>query len=196
MREERELGLWSYPNFVRYLRAIVVRMTPEPHKTVQPVLAIAEEVLASSLPRALGARYKTQLPRREGCGRAARVAANAIVEVLDAWSDSVSAYAQQLQAAQLQAERAALMRMGTGSQIQPVTDAPVVERSYHSACDVVRTVERYLLQSRHLTLDDLKVCSLSAHDDAREDVVHRDAALAAIDAGHWRLAHEILTRKG
>lgn len=194
MGQERELGLWSYPHFLRYLRAIVLRLTPQPHHTVEPVLDIMAAALVEDRPCVMDRRFWLNLPTREGPGRAARTTSNAICAVMNCWTKSLTNDAEQL-AEKLAEERAALARLANGPLLPRPAEAKTERASYEGACNAVRGVERTILTEGLLTNEDLMMCALAAHGDDPINDRHRDAALAAMTAGHWQLAYEIAIRR-
>jgi hypothetical protein len=163
LARERELSVWSYPHFVRYLRAIIYKLTPQLHHCVQTVLAAADEILAEHCaPRKLS-HLMTQPPNKPGRGRAARQVANAICEVVGTWAG--------------------------------FHDVCVIgndEDRYRLALSDAKSAEREAVNIG-LTPDDLYECAIAASAVDEVDQNRRDAAVAAMSAGHFRLAHDIIT---
>ena len=165
MARERELSVWSYPHFVRYLRALIYRLTPKPHHCVQMVLDAADEIITERCaPRKLK-HLMTDPPRKPGRGQAAREVANAICEVIGCWAGF---------------HDICVIRDDQDRYAIALLDAKRAERA---ALDV------------GLTPDDLYECAVTANTDEEIDSNRRDAAIAAMSAGHFRLAHEIATDK-
>lgn len=172
MRHERELGVWSYPHFVRYLRAIIYKLTPKPHHCTQMVLDAANEILAEkAAPRRL-AHLVTTPPNTYGAsrlqpshGRAAREVANAICEIVGYWS---------------------------GHQGVTLMRADDTSLNYQRALAIAKDAERGALDVG-LTADELYQCAVAANADTEIDANRRDAAIAAMSVGHFKLAHDIAT---
>ena len=163
MTRERELGVWSYPHFVRYLRAMIYKLTPKPHHCVQMVLDAADEILVErSAPRKLK-HLTTVPPSKPGRGKAAREVANAICEVIGCWAGF---------------HDVCVIRNDQERYAVALTDAKRAERE---ALNV------------GLTLDELCECAVTANTDEEIDANRRDAAVAAMSVGHFKLAHEIVT---
>jgi hypothetical protein len=81
LTREKELGVWTYPHFVRYLRALIPHLTPEPHHTVKQLLtALDSGTLNNPTPTALRS-LQTVPPNKNSPGQAARVIANAICDI-------------------------------------------------------------------------------------------------------------------
>jgi hypothetical protein len=163
MANERELGVWSYPHFVRYLRAIIYKLTPLPHRCTKTVLDAAAEILADGRPGALN-RLMTTPPDNHSPARVSRDAANAICEVIGCWA---------------------------GLHLDGVMRLRDEESKYRRAKDAVHKVESAAL-AIGLTLNDLCECAVAANSDAEIDPNRRDAALAAMSVGHFKLAHDIV----
>jgi len=193
MSQERELDLWSYPHFLRYLRAIVLRLTPQPHHTVEPVLDVMAAALAENRPCVMDRRFWPNLPARKGPGGAARMASNGICAVMNCWTKSLTNDDQL--AEKLVDELAALRRLANSPLLPRPAETKTERASYEGARNAVREIELMVLTENLLTNEDLMMCALAAHGDDPIDDRHRDAALAAMTAGHWRLAYEIATRK-
>lgn len=166
MARERELGVWSFPHFVRYLRAIIVRLTPQPHRCTEEALDAAAQVLATNEP-ALLQRFMTTPPHAHPKTRAvlSREAANAICEVIGCWAGWNGAHNAKFR-----------------------DDA----HGYEQAKNAVRRIESDALDLG-LTVNDLYECAVEANTDEDVDANRRDAAIAAMSAGHFKLAHEIAT---
>jgi hypothetical protein len=165
MANERELGVWSYPHFVRYLRAMIYKLTPQPHRCTLAVLDAAAEVLADGRPGLLQ-KLMTTPPHNESPAHVSREAANAICEVICLWGNWD-----------------VINRAKT-------RDAEI---AYQKAKGHVHEVELAALRYGGLTMDDLCQCAVAANSDTEIDVNRHDAALAAMTAGHFKLAHEIAT---
>lgn len=163
MAREREIGVWGFPHYVRYLRAITLKLSPQPHRCTEAVLDAAAQVLATGKP-ALLQRLMTTLPERRGPSRVAREAANAICEVIGAWAG-------------WDAHAVAKLRAGD-----------VSPRAY----DAVKRIEQAAMTEGRLTPDDLYVCACDAFSDEDVDDDRRDAAVAAMSAGHFNLGREII----
>ena len=164
LANERELGVWSYPHFVRYLRAMILKLTPQPHRCTEAVLDAAAEVLADGRPGALQ-RFMTTPPHEPGRGRVARKAANAICEVIGYWASYCP------------------------DGVMRIRDE---EQKYQRAKGAVHEIE-VAARAVGLTMNDLMECAVSANSDVEVDMNRRDAAIAAMSAGHFKLAHEIVT---
>jgi hypothetical protein len=164
LANERELGVWGYPHFVRYLRAIIYKLTPLPHRCTKTVLDAAAEILAEGRPGALN-RLMTTPPNNHSPARVSRDAANAICEVIGHWA---------------------------GFHTDGVMRHRDEETKYQRAKDAVHKVESAAL-GVGLTLNDLCECAVAANSDAVIDPNRRDAAMAAMSVGHFKLAHEIVT---
>ncbi|MEI6172021.1 MAG: hypothetical protein WCQ45_06065 [bacterium] len=164
MAKERELGVWSYPHFVRYLRAMIYTLTPLPHRCTEAVLDAAAEILAEGRPGALQ-RFMTTPPTTPGPSRVSREAANAICEVIGCWAGY------------------------TPDGVSKLRDE---ESKYQRAKAAVHKVESAALDVG-LTMNDLMACAVTANSDVEIDANRRDAAMAAMSAGHFKLAHEIVT---
>jgi len=165
LAHEREIGVWGFPHFVRYLQAIIVKLTPQPHRCTEAVLDAAAEVLASNKPGLLQ-RFMTTPPHTHPKTRAvvSREAANAICEVVGCWAG-------------WDGTNRAKHRDGHG---------------YEQAKAAVRGIESAALDVG-LTVNDLMECAVDAHGAEEIDANRRDAAIAAMSAGHFKLAHEIAT---
>jgi hypothetical protein len=162
MTHERELGVWSYPHFVRYLQALIFKLTPRPHHCTQTVLDAANEIITERVaPRSLK-HLVTETPHRPGRGQTARQAANAICEIIEYWAGFHS--------------------------IRFDDD----QDRYAAALATARCAEREALDVG-LTPDDLYECAVAANAGDAVDTNRRDAAIAAMSAGHFKLAHEIAT---
>jgi hypothetical protein len=164
MANERELGVWGFPHFVRYLRALIYRLSPRPHRCTEAVLDAAAEVLADGQPDTLH-RFMTTPPDNHSPARVSRDAANAICEVIGCWA---------------------------GYSPDGVSRLRDDETKYQRAKDAVHKVESAALDVG-LTMNDLMECAITANSDAEVDANRRDAAMAAMTAGHFKLAHEIVT---
>ena len=186
MRKERELGVWGFPHFVRYLRAIIVRLTPQPHRCTEEVLDAAAVVLAADK-GALLTRLMTTPPggsrpaRTESkpASRAhlSRCAANAICEVIGCWAGHDP-----------QAGLAA------GVKFHDNAAGHATSHAYERAKSIVRAIENDALDIG-MTMGDLMECAVDAFavTDDNIDQNRRDAAIAAMSAGHFSLGHEIIT---
>lgn len=163
MARENELGVWTYPHFVRYLRALILRLTPEPHRTVKRLLtALDNGSLNSPTPTALRSLQSTP-PNKKSPGETARQIANAICEIIG-YSIGFHGTADH--------------RGGDE------------RRCYFAARDIAMEVERAALV--WLPPDALHECSVLANTERAIDDNRRDAACAAISAGHFKLAHDIV----
>jgi hypothetical protein len=65
--------------------------------------------------------------------------------------------------------------------------------TYHRALREAKDVECVVLDHGYLTPGDLQECAVLTNN-ANVDADRRDAAIAAMSAGHFRLAHDIATR--
>jgi len=163
LAKERELAVWSFPHFIRYLRALIFKLTPRPHRCVQRILTALGD---GSMQTPLRLRQlQSDPPRGPGAGRTAREAANAICEIV-----------------------------GYAAGYVGTTDMRLdnERECYNRALDLAKEVERDALDAG-LTPDDLFQCAVTANVEGVLDPDRRDAALAAITAGHFKLAHEIAT---
>jgi hypothetical protein len=163
MANERELGVWSYPHFVRYLRAIIYKLTPLPHRCTRAVLDAAAEILADGRPDALN-RLMTTPPDNHSPARVSRDAANAVCEVIGCWA---------------------------GLHLDGVMRLRDEDEKYQRAKNAVHQIESAALNVG-LTMNDLMECAVTANSDIEVDPNRRDAALAAMSVGHFRLAHDIV----
>lgn len=161
---EREVSVWGFPHFVRYLRAIIYKLTPLPHRCTEIVLDAAAPVLASGQPDTLH-RFMTTSPNNTSPAKVSREAANAICGVIGAWA---------------------------GYSPDGVSRLRTDDDKYQCARDYVRQIENAALNVG-LTRNDLCECAVDANSDAPVETNRRDAAVAAMTAGHFRLAHEIVT---
>lgn len=167
MAREREQDIWEFPQFVRYLRALIFKLTPKPHHCAQMVIDAADEILAEQCaPRQLR-HLLTNVPTKPGHGRAARELANAICEVVGYWAGFM------------------------GTQDIKVRDA---NTAHNGARHAAMEGERAARDKTQLTPDDLYQCAVVAQAGSGSiDDNRRDAALAAMSAGHFQLAREIAT---
>lgn len=167
MTRERELGVWGFPHLVRYLRAIIFKLTPQPHRCSLAVLDAAAHVLATNEP-ALLTRFLSTPPEGRTAARVAREAANAIVEVVGHWAGWDGAV-----------------------KFRPSECASAYEHAYERAKRIVARIERDVLDVG-LTAETLYDCAVDAHGE-QIDPDRRDAAIAAMTAGHFKLSHDIVT---
>lgn len=166
LAREKELGVWTYPHFVRYLRALIPHLTPEPHHTVKRLLtALDDGSLAKPTPTALRALQSVP-PNKKSPGQTARLVANAICNIIG-YSIGFHGTADH--------------RGGDE------------RRRYYAARDLAMEVERAALV--WLPPDVLHECSVLANTEGSVDDSRRDAACAAIAAGHFKLAHDIVTQE-
>ena len=105
----------------------------------------------------------TDPPQRPGRGQAAREVANTICEVIGCWAGF---------------HDICVIRDDQDRYALALSDAKRAERA---ALDV------------GLTADDLYECAVAANANNEIDVNRRDAAVAAMSVGHFKLAHEIAT---
>jgi len=184
MRKERELGVWGFPHFVRYLRAIIVRLTPQPHRCTIEVLDAAEQCLAANTGGLLNALITTppggSRPVRMGTqaqsrAHLSRCAANAICEVIGCW-----------------AGHDPQPGLSAGVKFHDTSDAQAASHAYERAKSIVRAIESNALDIG-MTMNDLLECAVDAFSDTDLDANRRDAAVAAMQAGHFKLGHEIVT---
>lgn len=167
MSDENELvAIWGLPNYVRYLRAIIIKLTPQPHRCTEAVLDAAAVVLASNEP-ALLQRLMTTPPQDRPKTRAtvSREAANAICEVIGCWAGWDAHATAKLRDANAVNERA----------------KAATRRIESDALDV------------GLTMNDLIDCAVDAFTDDDIDADRRDAAVAAMSVGYYKLGSEIIT---
>jgi hypothetical protein len=159
------MAIWGLPNYVRYLRAIIIKLTPQLHHCTEAVLDAAAAVLAANEP-ALLQRFMTTPPHVHPKTRAlvSREAANAICEVIGCWAG-------------WDAHATAKLR----------DNDAVNER----AKGAVRRIEGDAL-AVGLTLNDLMDCAVDAFTDKDIDANRRDAAVAAMSAGHFKLGSQII----
>lgn len=165
--DENELvAIWGLPNYVRYLRAIIIKLTPQPHRCTEAVLDAAAVVLASNEP-ALLQRLMTTPPQDRPKTRAtvSREAANAICEVIGCWAGWDAHATAKLRDANAVNERA----------------KAATRRIESDALDV------------GLTMNDLIDCAVDAFTDDDIDADRRDAAVAAMSVGYYKLGSEIIT---
>jgi len=184
MRKERELGVWGFPHYVRYLRALIIRLTPQPHRCTIEVLDAAEQMLAANTGGLLNKLITTppggHRPARMGTVAASRahlsrLAANAICEVIGCW-----------------AGHDPQPGLAAGVKFRDTADDRAASHANERAKSIVRTIESAALDIG-LTMNDLMECAVDAFSDADVDVNRRDAAVAAMQAGHFKLGHEIIT---
>lgn len=166
---EREIGVWSFPHFVRYLRGIIYKLTPQPHHCSLAVLDAAADILAKGEPGVMTQLMSNPPSNHRSPARVAREAANAIVEVIGHWA-------------------------GWDGHVKLRGDDYITaaERAYERAKAAVRQIESKALDVG-LTVSDLMACAVDANSDQVVSADRRDAALAAFSAGHFRLGHEIAT---
>lgn len=182
VEHEQQLWVcWSFPHFVRYLREIIVKLTPRPHRCTEAVLDAAANVLASGEP-ALLTKLLTTPPDKDGPrrgspsrGRVARQAANAIVEVIGCWMGFDPGPG-----------------LTAGVKFQPSQNGSAMENAYDRAKSIAHTIEVAALAAG-MTMEDLHQCAVAIYGDVGDD--RRDAALAAMSAGHFQLSHEIAVDK-
>lgn len=170
MSRDKELGVWGFEHMVLYLRAMILRATPQPHRTVVRVLALVDPIVATMTPRDLH-REATQPPDTKGAGRFSREASNMICEVVSNWAGFVKGPGD----------------IWRGGQ----------ERGpcYMHARTNTRTMEHVALKVC-LTYDDLYECAVDAFTPYGVEITRdkRDAAIAAMTAGSFSTACEILTQ--
>ncbi len=178
MRKERELGVWGFPHFVRYLRAIIVRLTPQPHRCTEAVLDAAAVILEANTGGLLN-KFITTVPgdqrRRAPRAWVSRCAANAICEVIGCWAGHDP-----------QAGLAA------GVKFHDTSDGQAASHAYERAKSIVRAIESDALDAG-FTMNDLLECSVDAFAEGEVDPNRRDAAIAAMQVGHFKLGHDIIT---
>lgn len=184
MRKERELGVWGFPHFVRYLRAIIVRLTPQPHRCTEAVLDAAAMILDANVGALLNKLITTppggNRPARMGMqaesrAHLSRLAANAICEVIGCW-----------------AGHDPQPGLAAGVKFHDNADGQASRHAYERAKSIVRAIESAALDVG-FTMNDLLECSVDAFADGEVDPNRRDAAVAAMSAGHFNLGHEIIT---
>jgi hypothetical protein len=184
MRKERELGVWGFPHFVRYLRAIIVRLTPQPHRCTEAVLDAAAMILDANTGALLTNLITTppggQRPWRVGIqaqsrAHLSRLAANAICEIIGCW-----------------AGHDPQPGLAAGVKFHDNSDGVAASHAYERAKSIVRTIESAALDVG-FTMNDLLECAVDAFSDMNIDPNRRDAAVAAMSVGHFNLGHEIIT---
>lgn len=184
LRKEREIGVWGFPHFVRYLRAIIVRLTPQPHRCTEAVLDAAEVVLAANVGALLNKLITTppggNRPARMGMqaesrAHLSRLTANAICEVIGCW-----------------AGHDPQPGLSANVKFHDTPDAQAVRHAYERAQSIVRAIEGAAMDVG-MTVNDLYECAVDAFSDENVDTDRRDAAIAAMSAGFYKLGHEIIT---
>jgi hypothetical protein len=65
------------------------------------------------------------------------------------------------------------------------------DEKYQRAKNAVHQIENAALNVG-LTMNDLMECAVTANSDVEVDPNRRDAALAAMSVGHFKLAHDIV----
>lgn len=184
MRKERELGVWGFPHFVRYLRAIIVRLTPQPHRCTEAVLDAAAVVLEANTGALLNRLITTppggNRPARMGMhaesrAHLSRLAANAICEVIGCW-----------------AGHDPQPGLSAGVKFHDTPDERAISHANERAKSIVRAIESAAIDVG-LTMNDLFECAVEAFADEVVDPNRRDAAVAAFQAGHFKLGHDIVT---
>lgn len=170
MSRDKELGVWGFEHMVLYLRAMVLRATPQPHHTVVRVLALVDQIVATMTPRDLH-KEVTQSPATVGAGRFARETTNMICEIVSNWAGFAK---------------------GPGD-IWHSEQPP--ETCYMHARNATRIMEHVAMEVC-LTYDDLCECAVDAFTPYGIEVTRdkRDAAIAAMTAGSFSTACEILMR--
>ena len=177
---EQELWVcWSFPHFVRYLREIIVKLTPQPHRCTEAVLDAAEHVLATGEP-ALLTKFLTTPPgdsrRKSPRAHVSRRAANAIIEVIGCWAGCDPAQG-----------------LTTGVKFRADENDSAASHAYDRAKAIAHSIELAAIDVG-MTMDDLVKCAVDAYGSDL-DVDRRDAALAAMSAGAFQLGHEIAVDK-
>jgi hypothetical protein len=184
MRRERELGVWGFPHYVRYLRAIIVRLTPQPHRCTEAVLDAAAQMLAANTGGLLHKLITTppggNRPARMGTvgesrAHVSRLAANAICEVIGCW-----------------AGHDPQPGLAAGVKFRDTPDDDAAHHANERAKSIVRTIESAVLDLG-MTVTELFECAVEAFSEDEVDPNRRDAAVAAMQAGHFQLGHEIIT---
>lgn len=179
LARERELGIWTYRHFIRYLRALIFKLTPRPHRCIQRVFEALQDGSLDTAPvvgnkHILPTRLRTlwsNPPDAKGARQVARRASNAICEIIGYQHGY----------------------MGTADIRYAVGRPDDEQRCYQAARGVATDVEKAAL-AVGLTPNDLYECAaMASTDDAEVDLDRRDAAVAAIMAGHFKLAHQIMT---
>ncbi len=176
------LGVWTYPHWLRYLRAVIYRLTPDPHRCTKRVLAAVDVWLAPGgivdgvdPLLAYSPSLYSDPPKDGGRAAIARQIANNLCVIARAWAGldptgRMRAYNPQL---------------GTASR----------ERDHYATTKgLARECETQAMS--WLTHDDLQQCALTVITETSTVAVdpdRRDAALAAMSIGHFKLAHEIAT---
>lgn len=158
-------NVWDYPHFARYLRAMILRITPEPHHTIKSVFVALDDAIANG-PCSL-MHLVTSVPTRVNHPTAyvARSVANAICKIVTRWS-------------------------GYDPNCPTVKRPP--DQCFNDARDEVRTSERLvLIESQLLDMTQLIECAIEA-EGVPVDLDRRDAAVAAYTAGHPDLARNIV----
>lgn len=167
---ERELGVWEFPHFVRYLRALIFKLTPQPHRCTLRALDAAKDVLTKDEPAVLTGLL-SDVPRREGRGRASRTAANVIIYVIGCWAG---------------------WDLQRRVKFRETPNEGAEESAYECAKAYVRDIEQRALEVG-LTATDFYECAVDAFSSRVIEATRRDAAVAAMAAGHFRLGYEIAT---
>jgi hypothetical protein len=179
MAHEQQVWVcWSFPHFVRYVRAIIIKLTPQPHRCTEAVLDAAEEVLATGKPGLLTKLLTT--PPSSGGGQhtpgyVSRYAANAIIEIIGCWAG-------------WDPDPGLTARV----KFRDANDG-AASRAYDRAKATAHRVELAAIDAG-LSMDDLVKCAVDAYGKDL-DADRRDAALAAMSAGHFQLSHEIVVNE-
>lgn len=166
MERERELGAWGFAHLVRYLRAIILALNPQPHRCTRAVLDAATQALATNAPMRLQHLY-TMPPEGVTRAVAARCVANHLIEVVDAWAGW----------------RGKVKFRDRGEK--------TAERFAYEHARVECEDAQTLALNAGLTVTELYECGTAAFGD-QIDPERRDAAVAAFSAGHFQLGQELL----
>lgn len=172
---ERELDVWSFPHFVRYLRAVITKITSQPHRCTLSLFAALDDGTLDptkhdpdQVIRRLRA-FQTTVPNRSthNPGRVAREIANAICEVI---------------------------ALSLGYKDFSGVRLPDVDACHNRAMNLAKEQERAAIKCG-VTSDALFECAVIANSSDPVDEDRRDAALAAMSANHFRLAYNITVGK-
>lgn len=82
----QNLDVWDYTHYVRYLRAIILKLVKRPHHCTRAVLDAVDDVLVNG-PRDLN-QLITTLPTKRSASTCARYVANAACDVVMLWTES------------------------------------------------------------------------------------------------------------
>lgn len=167
MNKKEDLDLWTYPEWIKYLRAIIRRVTPIPRQTVQRVLDTVAPLLEGQPPVTM-AHLMITPPSRAGAAQIACQLANGICLIATYWAGYD----------------------GKNTWI-PLRSSDVCWGKAHAAA---KDAERWAVPFWQQGSLDLIECAIEAMSKAATDLRRKDAAYAAATAGHFKLAHDILSK--